>query len=144
MKKLGFRKVMKILFLFIFSPKNFIKLEEEDNKNQESSNSDKNELRVYILRRAHFYSFIVIVISGILGFTLGKLLSIICPNPGSVCITLLQIFSVLTFLWATLALGGWSIQSWGGVTYTEKVNNWIFRLFYFLGTLIFIISLTWQ
>jgi hypothetical protein len=37
-------------------------------------------------------------------------------------------------LWATLAFQGWSVQSFSDTTLTERVNRWLYRFLYALGT----------
>jgi hypothetical protein len=41
-----------------------------------------------------------------------------------------------------LFVRGWDIQTLGGVTLTERVNRWIYRLLYCLGTAAIVTSLT--
>ena len=53
----------------------------------------------------------------------------------------LQIFGATVLLGATLFVRGWDIQSWGGVTLTERVNRWIYRFLYCLGTAVIVASL---
>lgn len=46
-------------------------------------------------------------------------------------------------LWATLAKGGWSIQSFKGTTLAEIVDEFIFRALHLLGTFLVVLSATW-
>lgn len=130
-------EAIKVLFLFLFAPKGFIKHE-----GSLEDNHDKHG--VYILRRAFYYSLLLIFISGVMGFTIGIILSIVYPNPRSTYIISSQIIAVLLLLWATLAVRGWDIQTWGGNTLTEKVNQWIYRTLYIIGTTILVVSMTWK
>ena len=54
------------------------------------------------------------------------------------------IIGTLIILWGTLALQGWEIQTFGGVTLTERVNRWVFRLFYALGTAFIVAGSVWS
>lgn len=53
----------------------------------------------------------------------------------------LQIFGATIVLWATLFVRGWEIQTIGGITLTERVNRWIYRLLYCSGTAAIVASL---
>jgi hypothetical protein len=48
----------------------------------------------------------------------------------------------MLLLWGTLFVRGWDIQTIGGVTLVERVNHWIYRTLYCLGTAVFIFSLS--
>ncbi len=50
----------------------------------------------------------------------------------------------LRAVWPTLALLGWEIQSYKGVSLPENVNRWLFRLQYWFGTFLFVLSLPWS
>jgi hypothetical protein len=56
---------------------------------------------------------------------------------------ILQLAAAGVLLWATLFLRGWDIQSIGGVTLTERVNQWWFRAAYWVGTAALAVSMTW-
>lgn len=60
-----------------------------------------------------------------------------------VSVTLIVIGTSI-LLWATLAVQGWNIQSYGGVTLTERVNRWIFRFLYTVGTYLLVAGSVWS
>jgi hypothetical protein len=75
------------------------------------------------------------------GFLAGKLLGTVTGVAISGLVGTLQITGATMLLWATLFVRGWDIQSWGGVTLTERVNRWIYRVLYCLGTAAIVASL---
>lgn len=96
--------------------------------------------RAFKVRRGLWASLAWVLGSIAVGYLGGKALgTVISPAPR--LLTALQIFGATVLLWATLFVRGWDIQSWGGVTLTERVNRWIFRLLYCLGTAAIVASL---
>lgn len=49
----------------------------------------------------------------------------------------------LLFFWATLALQGWRIASLSRSSLPERINEWIFKTLYLLGTLLVVASASW-
>ena len=47
-------------------------------------------------------------------------------------------------LGATLSILGWEIQSYKGRTLPERVNRWLYRSLYVLGTFLLVLALSWQ
>jgi len=62
-------------------------------------------------------------------------------RPSGALITASQVFGAGLLLSGTLFVRGWEIQSWSGVTLTERVNQWIYRFLYCTGTAVLIWSL---
>ena len=56
---------------------------------------------------------------------------------------LLQCGGVGILLWATLAKQGWNIQTWGGESVGEKVDQWVFRVLCVVGSFLLVLSVTW-
>ena len=77
-----------------------------------------------------------------IGYLSGKALGWVSSPTPTRLVPALQIFGVTVLLWATLFVRGWDIQTLGGVTLTERVNRWIYRLLYCLGTAAIVASLT--
>ena len=96
------------------------------------------------IRQALFVSILVtiatIAVGWLIGLTLRKAFG---PAP-SFLLSVLQIMGAGTILGATLAEIGRQIESWGGKTLPEKVNLWLFRALYVLGTFVFVLSLGWS
>ncbi|MBI2997015.1 MAG: hypothetical protein HYY46_00940, partial [Deltaproteobacteria bacterium] len=76
-----------------------------------------------------------------LGYLSAKALGTVSGAQPTRLVAALQVFGATVLLWATLFVRGWDIQSWGGVTLTERVNRWTYRLLYCLGTAAVVASL---
>ncbi|ESY56607.1 hypothetical protein X744_06005 [Mesorhizobium sp. LNJC372A00] len=62
---------------------------------------------------------------------------------GSFALAVAASLGTAILLWATLALKGWEIQTWSGVTLTERVNLWWFRGLYWIGTVLVVMAAIW-
>jgi hypothetical protein len=88
-------------------------------------------------------SFISVLFSGAIGYIIGLVMIRVYATPPLFIVTVLQVFGALVLLWGTLFVRGWDIQSYGGVTLTERANQWIYRSLYCLGIAIVVMSLVW-
>lgn len=88
---------------------------------------------------ALFSTFIAVLAGVVAGTTLGS----VAGKPSVITVALLQVVGAAIILAATLAVLGWEIQSYKGQTFPEKVNRWLFRAQYWLGTFIFVVSMAW-
>jgi len=77
------------------------------------------------------------------GYGFGILLGYLLGPAPRIIVAFLQSFAALIILGATLSLVGWEIQTLGGKTLSEKVNRWLYQIFYVIGTGILVVSLTW-
>jgi hypothetical protein len=83
---------------------------------------------------------IVIVLGGVIGLTLNWLFGAASPRTTRS----FQYLGIGVLLWATLAKGGWNLQTPGGDTLAELVDQWLYRILYCLGSLLLVISETWS
>ena len=67
-----------------------------------------------------------------------------CFGASPIVVTSLAVVGTGVLLWATLAMKGWDIQTIDGVTLTERVNSWIFRILYWLGTALLVAAAAWD
>lgn len=143
--KVNFIRAGKLCFFAAFMPNKLVQAEETDSsaRNQFSGNTS-HEPRAYIICRAIWASFFLVLVSGIIGAVFGALLRHYLGSPRPVVISLLQIVGACSLLWGTLFIRGWEIQSYCGVTLSERVNQWIYRSLYCIGTGIVVWSLTWM
>jgi len=142
--KLSFIQSVRLLALLVFRPNAFIEEERKDNERRNALPNDAfKEPRALMLRRALFSSLMLVLASGILGCLIGFLMVQIYPIPPSLVTTVMQALGALLLLWATLFVRGWDIQSFGGVTYTERANRWIYRSLYCIGTGVLVLSVIW-
>ncbi len=142
--KLDFFKILYLCFLALFNQKRFITEEEKDNANRKDFPvAEETEHRIYIVIRAFWRSLGLIVISATLGILVGWFLRYNFNNPALYIVSFLQIVGACLLLWGTLFIRGWEIQTFCGVTLTERVNQWIYRTLYCMGTSIITCSLVW-
>jgi hypothetical protein len=143
--KISFIRAVHLCFLAAFAPKKLAEAEELDNSARAHfSGNAPHEPRAYIVRRAVWASFSLVFFSGIIGFLIGTLLRHQFGSPRSIVISMLQIIGASFLLWGTLFIRGWEIQSGCGVTLSERVNQWIYRFLYCVGTGIAVWSLAWM
>ena len=131
--------------LLLCAPSKFLAEEDADDQiRQERTDQQKSERTAYVVRRAFWKSFVLVVASGIFGGSLGLVVgrAVGCARP--IVILGLQIGGALTLLWGTLFVRGWEIQTYSGVRLTERVNQWLYRFLYFTGTAILVFSLAWR
>lgn len=58
-----------------------------------------------------------------------------------VAVNVLQVMGTSLLLWGTLFVRGWEIQTYSGVSFTERVNQWLYRFLYCIGTAALLCSL---
>ena len=142
--KLKFFKISYLCFLAFFNSKKFIKEEENDNAlRKKFSPVEEKKHHIYIVIRAFWYSLGLIILSAILGALVGLFLRHKFNNPTQYTVSLLQVGGACLLLWGTLFIRGWEIQTYCGVTLTERVNQRIYRTLYCMGTSIIVCSLVW-
>ncbi|MDC7824810.1 hypothetical protein PQS90_06600 [Pseudomonas sp. BLCC-B13] len=138
------RRAVYLCLLLLFRPKKFKEIESEENKllNAEGT-SNETTPRSSIVRRAFLYSALLVLLFCAIGFSLGLLLgnTLTCAKPW--LISSLQIVGACVLLWRTLFVRGWEILSYGGVTLSERVNQWLYRFLYCIGTAVVVSSLSW-
>jgi hypothetical protein len=141
----GFLGAVRLCWLLIFTPKRFLDVQAEDTqaRNAYLERIDE-EPRAYIVRRAFLYSLLLVLTSGVLGYGVGVGLGLWFTCASSTYIMWLQIAGASLLLWGTLFIRGWEIQTYAGVTFTERVNQWIYRFLYFVGTATIVCSLAWS
>ena len=134
-----FTQAIRLCIYTIICPQ---KLEEEISEDDAyiSSLPNNEQKRILKVRNAFWISFFLILGSGLLGLLIGLLLKCYVSPSGDI-ISLLQILGALFLLWGTLFVRGFEIQSYVCVTIAEKVNQWLYRFLYCLGTVIIIASL---
>lgn len=143
--KLSIPKAAWLCFLLLFVPSRFEVAEHNDNIARAAYNqAPEPEHRSKHVRRAFFKSLILVVASATMGCISGSLLQLTdfsCAPAKA--IGWLQIVGACILLWGTLFVRGWEIQTFCGVTLTERVNQWLYRFLYFVGTAVLVFSLAW-
>jgi hypothetical protein len=141
--KIGFLRALKLCAFGILSPQKLVEAEVSDEKVRKTFSQPPPgpAPRAMKLRRAFWVSFILVLCSVVLGYAAGKIAAAVSGITTSRLIGVLQIIGATLLLWATLFIRGWDIQTIGGVTLTERVNQWIYRFLYCLGTAVVVASL---
>ena len=88
--------------------------------------------RIQLLRRNHIWSFVLMGSAVIVAL----IFSHFTWSPTPVTRVWFGVASVFCFAWATLARIGWAGQSWKGDTVVERLDELIFKLLYWLATLL--------
>jgi hypothetical protein len=99
--------------------------------------------RAQIIRRAFWVSSFLTAGALCAGYALGWTLKYFLCAASDTSVTLVQAVSAAVVLVATLAARGWDIQSYSGETLPEKVNQWLTRSLFVLGTFFFSLFLGW-
>ncbi len=100
------------------------------------------EHRSFVVRRALWRSVLLVATAVLVGSLTGLFLRLF-GDPSTHVVAALQLLGAAILLWGTLFVRGWDIQTIGGVTLTERVNQWIYKFLYCLGTAIIALSLFW-
>ena len=136
-------RAFKLCLQVLFTPGEMQEEERRDGeyrKTMPAPPSTKNH-RAFVVRRAFFSSFTLVLLSGAVGYVAGFAMGSLERCATSVTVSWLQIAGASLLLWGTLFIRGWEIQSYGGVTLTERVNQWIYRALYCIGTTVIVYSL---
>jgi hypothetical protein len=100
-----------------------------------------NDGGAIVVRNAFWWSLVLVLISSAVGYTFGRALVWCCGPVGASVVSCLQFSGAMLLLWGTLFVRGWEIQTWSGGTRTERVNQFIYRFLYCVGTGIIVCSL---
>jgi len=145
--KLRLRYIIYICFLAIFRPSKLIEEENRDNNLRNNFSNQPNGAklhRAHIINRAFWSSLGLIVLFGFIGGLSGLLLECKFGQPSRGLLLLFQVVGASLLLWGTLFIRGWEIQTFCGVTIVERINQWLYRVLYLIGTSIIICSLVWN
>lgn len=128
--------------LAIFSPKHFLLFQEGQSKAQGIPAASDNS-SVFVIRRAFWLSLVMVISSGALGGFVGLVAGRVLGIASPYLIGTLQVIGACLLLWGTLFVRGWEIQTYKGHTLIERVNQWIYRTLYCVGTAVLVASLIW-
>ena len=140
----SFFGAIRLCFLVLFAPKILIEAQEQDAKARINYTTHvEREHSAYIVRRAFLYSLLLVILSGAIGYGAGLALGSLTSCATAKFIAWLQIGGACLLLWGTLFVRGWEIETYCGVTFTERVNQWLYRFLYCVGTAVLVCSLSW-
>jgi hypothetical protein len=136
---------LKIAFwaciLAIFCPSRFQAFHEKTTKNLGVASPNKNLIKV--VSKGFWVSLMLVIIAALVGAVAGVFFGAIFGHASANTVMCLQAVGAFLLVWGTLFVRGWEIQTWDGQTIEERVNRWIYRTLYFIGTVIIASSLTW-
>lgn len=141
----SFIRAVQLCLLLLLAPERFIAAEKEDIGARNNYTDRPATLeRAYVVRRAFRSSFLLIVLFGAVGLGAGKFMSALgrCAPPETVM--WLQIVGGCLLLWGTLFVRGWEIQTYSGVVFTERVNQWLYRFLCCVGTSVAVYSVAFS
>ena len=134
-----------LCLLLLFAPRNFKLAQDADNLLLNAGDSgDDEDMRHVAVRRAFMSSFLLVVASSVVGYGAARLALVLGACSSDQAIAWLQVAGACFLLWGTLFVRGWDIQTIGGVSLTERVNHWLYRALYCLGTAVIVFSLAWS
>ena len=138
----GFIGAVRLCLMLLFAPDRFIAAEQQD---MAARNDYKDHWtpphRAYVVRRTFFVSFLLVVAAGAVGYVGGKLMGAVGRCATAETVMWLQVAGACLLLWGTLFVRGWEIQTFAGVVFTERVNQWLYRFLYCVGTSVVVYSL---
>ena len=144
--KVSLGKALWLSLLLVVAPERFAAEEARDNEWRNNNPSGKvAPPKAQIIRAALAASLFAVVASAAIGYgvaTAWTQFTSWCFSAGAV--VWLQVAGALVLLWGTLFVRGYEITSWSGVTYSERVNQWLYRTLYCVGTSIAVFSLAVQ
>jgi hypothetical protein len=138
----SFLKAVNLCFMLLFRREQFLKAELADNQVLKTlATPSELPVRSDVVRHAFAFGFLLVAASAVFGWVLGYVLQLALQCLGPKAIMLLQLLGTCLLLWGTLFVRGWDIQTFGGVTYTERVNQWLYKFLYCAGTALIVCSL---
>lgn len=140
---LSFARAVWLCLLLLLATQRF-KTEERNDQAARDNYKTSFELphRADVVRRAFLSSLFLVLAFSLIGFSLGRAMQMLgrCATPETTVWA--QAIGAALLLWGTLFVRGWEIQSYSGVQLTERVNQWLYRFLYCVGTAIIVYSLS--
>jgi hypothetical protein len=112
--------------------------------NERAKVSSSDIYRSAEVRRAFSTSCLLTTVAVVTGYLSGAFLHCRIGVASTNSSAALQAASASVLLIATLAVVGWKIQSYGGESLVEKVNQWLTRSLFVVGTFCFSVYLGWS
>jgi hypothetical protein len=132
-------RILTLCVLALVNPGEFSRLEAEDAKVLSAAERPESEPPVVKVRRTFLTALLWTVVAMLVGAAAGFAITSIVVNRKA-WLTVSAGVGALLLLWATFAVRGWDIQTFGGVTLSERVNRWLFRGLSWLGTVFLTIA----
>ena len=137
------KKLWYLILVYLWTPAFLnICVKSRGYETEEDINSVKEQesKRIKSIRKSHFKSFALVSIVSISGFALALAINNYYPLQ-LFTIRVFRLVSMIIIAWAVLSKLTKEIESWGGKSLPEQVNNFSFRFFYALGIFLAVTSL---
>ena len=132
-----------LCLLLLLAPSRFIKEQEADSIARNNyKDSYEPPHSAYIVRAAFMKSLLLVVAFGAAGYVAGQIMGCMSRCAPSSTIAWLQIVGASVLLWGTLFIRGWEVQTLSGASFTERVNQWLYRMLYCAGTWVVVYSMS--
>jgi hypothetical protein len=142
--KLGAWRAVRLCVLAIVAPKQFAGENEKDaallNPTFEGAQPEPGARVIF---RAFWLSLLAVLGSVVVGYLVGQLSLAVVGCASSRVTTALVGVGAGVLLWGTLFVRGWQIQTYKGVSLVERVNQWLYRGLYCVGTGVVVWSISW-
>lgn len=142
-KPVSLSRAAYICLMAAFSPQKFSQFEREFDSDLETRPNAAVSERIEVVRRGYREAGIWMLSALACGILVGLFLRSIV-GPVLLGAAIAAIFGTVILLWTTLALQGWTVQSFSDTTLTERVNRWLFRFLYAVGTALLVSAAIWQ
>ncbi len=135
---------IKAILLLVFWPSRFNRFAREyANAQPKKVKWQFPETPTQEVRKKLFSSFVEVLCAVAAGYVTGMVFMNRYGPASDTHIQVLQYLGIAIILWATLAKGGWNIQTVEGESLPEKVDQWIYRVLYFVGSYFLVVSVSW-
>jgi small-conductance mechanosensitive channel len=139
--KINFIRTVRLCVLAVLAPD---KLESEEMREKEDRATlgppTPGRHPAHKVQLAFWQSLFAVVVSSAVGLLAAWVLNLWIGGVSSRYVSVFQILGAGALLWGTLFVRGWHIQTLSGVTLTERINQWIYRALYCVGTAILVLS----
>ena len=133
---------VRAVLLCVFSPRRFlpVAVKHDTQLHGEANTTEINRMSL-LIRRSFWESFGFVVVAVALGAGVGRVLFWLFEAAPAAASRGLQWLGIGILLWATLSLLGSELPD--GQTLAEKVNRWLYRGLYLIGTALLACSVSW-
>ena len=133
---------VRAVLLCVFSPRRFLPVAvKHDTQLHGEANTTEINRMSRLIQQSLRESLLLVALAVALGAGAGQVLSSLCGPSTGYGSRGLQWFGIGILLWATLSLLGWELPD--GQTLAEKVNRWLYRGLYLIGTALLACSVSW-
>tara|TARA_R110002050_G_scaffold231732_1_gene367578 strand:+ start:734 stop:1192 length:459 start_codon:yes stop_codon:yes gene_type:complete len=141
---------IRLALWFIFQPNKFLQESEKHmawinspeaiSESQDEKTYSQSARAAKLIRAAYSKSFWLVVSAVLTGGIVGKFLVGLGMINSQATSEASQYVGIALLLWATFGQVGWGLQTMHGATYPERVNDFLCRTLYVLGSFLLALS----